>query len=232
MTLGERSDGAAQECRPAAAMKNRKQDTVSQLLRVFAKTYTDELKIRVERNTPSEWFKLLLYVLLSSRRVGHHLSLQATREVFKEGWILPERLAKTTWEQRVALLDRAHYVRYDYSTATYLGDTASLLVERYKGDLRKLREAAERQPDRERRLLKEFKGIGDVGCDIFFREAQAVWDELRPFADKRALRAAELLSLGKTAQELAKLVSQDQFVHLVGALARCDLERRYSDVTS
>jgi hypothetical protein len=139
-------------------------------------------------------------------------------------------MAKTTWEQRVQVLDRAHYVRYDYSTATYLGDTTNLLLQKYKGDLRNLREAAERQPDRERQLLKEFKGIGDVGCDIFFREAQAVWDELYPFADRRALKAAQTLGLGSTPAELAKLIRRDEFVRLVGALARCDIEKRYAEL--
>src|SRR5690606_8024232 len=118
----------------------------------------------------------------------------------------------------------------DYSTATYLGDTTNLLLQKYKGDLRNLREAAERRPDRERKLLKEFKGIGDVGCDIFFREAQAVWDELYPFADRRALKAGRELGLGSTPAELAKLVSRNEFVRFVGALARCDLERRYAEV--
>lgn len=211
-------------------MRNRKQETIARLFEVCGRTFADELNIRVERNTPSEWFKLLVYVLLSSRRIGKSLSLRATREIFKEGWTTPQRMAKTTWEQRVEVLDRAHYVRYDYSTATYLGDTTNLLLEKYGGDLRKLREAAERQPDRERKLLKEFKGIGDVGCDIFFREAQAVWDELYPFADRRALKAGRELGLGSTPAELAKLVSRSEFVRLVGALARCDIEKRYAEV--
>lgn len=211
-------------------MRDRKQEIISRLFEVCGRTYADELKIRVERNTPSEWFKLLVYVLLSSRRIGKSLSLRATQEIFKEGWITAERMAKTTWEQRVEVLDRAHYVRYDYSTATYLGDTANLLIERYNGDLRELREVAERRPERERQLLKEFKGIGDVGGDIFFREAQAVWDELYPFADRRALNAARELGLGSTPAELAKLVSRDEFVRLVGCLARCDLEKRYAEV--
>ncbi len=211
-------------------MRDAKRETVSRLFQVFERTYAEELNIRVERNTPSEWFKLLVYVLLSSRRIGKSLSLRATREVFKEGWTTPQRMARTTWEQRVEILDRARYVRYDYSTATYLGDTTALLLERYKGDLRKLREAAECQPERERQLLKEFKGIGDVGCDIFFREAQAVWGELYPFADRRALNAARQLGLGAAARDLEKLVSRKDFVRLVGALARCDLENRYADL--
>src|SRR5690606_29953832 len=101
-------------------MRNRKQETIARLFEVCGRTFADELNIRVERNTPSEWFKLLIYVLLSSRRIGKSLSLRAAREIFKEGWTTPQRMAKTTWEQRVEVLDRAHYVRYDYSTATYL----------------------------------------------------------------------------------------------------------------
>lgn len=211
-------------------MRGRKQEIVSRLFQCCGRTYPDELNIRVERNTPSQWFKLLVFALLASTRISKDLSVRAAREIFKEGWTTPQRMAETTWEQRVGVLDRGGYVRYDESTSRYLGDTAKLLLEKYGGDLRQLREAAEHQPDRERKLLKECKGIGDVGCDIFFRDAQAVWDELRPFADNRALRAAQQLGLGKTAQELSKLVSPDQFARLVGALARCDLEKRYDEV--
>lgn len=91
------------------------------------------------------------------------------------------------------------------------------------GDLRKLREAAERDPQRERKLLKEFKGIGDVGVDIFFREAQVAWDELRPFADRRALDAAGRLKLGRDPEALAKLVDGKDFPRLVAALVRVEL---------
>ena len=71
-----------------------------------------------------------------------------------------------------------------------LGDTALMLLDKYRGDLRQLRAAAGRDPRRERLLLKECKGIGEVGADIFCREAQITWDELFPFADRRALEAA------------------------------------------
>lgn len=63
-----------------------------------------------------------------------------------------------------------------------LGDTTTLLLERDGGDLRRLRQEVERDLGEERRLLKEVKGIGDVGVDIFFREAQREWVEVRPFA--------------------------------------------------
>ncbi len=211
-------------------MQDRKQEIVSRLLECCGRTYAEELNIDVERDTPSEWFKLLVFALIASTRISKNLSIRAARELFREGWTTAQRMADATWQQRVDVLDRAGYVRYDESTSRYLDQTAHLLLERYKGDLRRLREAAERQPDRERELLKEFKGVGDVGCDIFFRDAQAVWDELRPFADRRALNAAEQLGLGSSASDLAKLVSAKDFVRLIGALARCDLEHRYEEI--
>src|SRR5690606_25624761 len=78
-------------------MRDRKQDIISRLLDTCGRTFADELNIRVKRDTPSEWFKLLVYVLLSSRRIGKQLSLRAAREIFKEGWTTPQRMAKTTW---------------------------------------------------------------------------------------------------------------------------------------
>jgi hypothetical protein len=62
-----------------------------------------------------------------------------------------------------------------------------------------------------------------VGVDIFFREVQGVWDELYPFADKLALRAAERHGLGKDAVALSKLVPRDDFPRLVSALVRDEL---------
>jgi hypothetical protein len=94
------------------------------------------------------------------------------------------------------VLNQAGYARYDERTSTILADTSALLLDRYGGDLRRLRAAAGHDSAAERRLLKEFKGIGDVGVDIFFREAQRAWSELYPFADRRALQAAGRLGLG------------------------------------
>lgn len=59
-----------------------------------------------------------------------------------------------------------------------------------------IRVQAGRDPAQEHKLLKRFKGIGDVGVDVFFREIQVTWEELRPFLDRRALEAARQLGLG------------------------------------
>lgn len=72
----------------------------------------------------------------------------------------------------------------------------------------------------EQERLKACKGIGDVGVDILFRELQAVWPELCPFADRKALEAAEKLGLPGAADKLSRLVAREDFPRLVAALVR------------
>ncbi|KFM26992.1 hypothetical protein F751_2248 [Auxenochlorella protothecoides] len=119
-------------------------------------------------------------------------------------------------------------------TAGFLVDDAHLLLTHYKGDFGKLRDAAGRDPAQERLLLKKFKGIGDGGVDIFFREAQLVWDEIYPFADKKALKAARLVGFREHPKVLAELCQNDipTFVRLVAALVRMELSKSYNDVQS
>jgi hypothetical protein len=94
--------------------------------------------------------------------------------------------------------------RYDEKASRMLAETSDLLLKCYNGELRKLREAAQRDPARERKLLMECKGIGEVGADIFLREVQTAWPELQPFADAAALNSAGKLGLPKKAEEPAK----------------------------
>ena len=130
------------------------------------------------------------------------------------------------------MLNEAGYARYDERTATMLGETAELVGERYRGDLRRLRSEADRDPARERELLKECKGIGGVGVDIFFREVQGDWQELHPFLDERALRSAGRLDLPEDPKRLAKLAgdSPSDTVRLAAALVRAELAGEHDEI--
>src|ERR671933_105648 len=75
-------------------------------------------------------------------------------------WSTARKLDGSTWEQRVRVLNEAGYTRYQERTATMLGDTAAAALERYGGDLRRVRDEAERDPRAERRALQQFKGVG------------------------------------------------------------------------
>jgi len=142
-------------------------------------------------------------------------------------------MAEADWADRARTLTQAGYARYDEKTATLLGKTAQFLLGSHHGDLRRVRTRAERRPSQERLLLKACKGLGDVGVDIFFREMQAIWPELYPFADKKALQAADRLGLGNDAARLAELTDDTGgFVRLIAALVRCELAHDHDAVTA
>lgn len=195
-------------------------DMVTALLDLHGRTYAAEIGVDPRRNTPSPLFRLLCAALLFSARISSSIAVAAAKALTARGWTTAEKLAASTWAERAKTLNQAGYARYDEQTSRWLGESADLALDHYGGDLRKLREQAGRDPARERRLLKEFKGIGDVGVDIFFREVQGAWEELYPFADRRALDAAKALDLGDDAKALSSLVDRADFPRLVAALVR------------
>lgn len=203
---------------------------VRELLARHGRTYADELGIELARNTPSVLFRWLTASILLSARIGADLAMRAAKALAKTGWTTADKMAAATWEERVRVLNASGYARYDESTSRMLGDTSGLLLEKYQGDLRRLRAAAERDPAAERRLLKECKGLGDVGVDIFFREMQLAWDELYPFAGRRDLEVARKLGLPGAPEQLAELVARQDFVILCAALVRAGLARELDTV--
>lgn len=209
---------------PGTGLVKMTENRIEELLRDYGRTFSDELGIDLVRGTPSGLFQWLIASLLLSARIRAQAALAAARALSEAGWTTAEKMAATSWDERTAVLNRSGYARYDESTSRMLGATVSLLMDSYGGDLRRLREAAGRDPAAERKLLKEFKGIGDVGVDIFFREAQTVWDELYPFADRRALAAADELGVGGDVESLARQVSRADLPRLIAALVRVSLK--------
>jgi hypothetical protein len=194
------------------------------LLDLHGKTYAEEIGIAVEKNTPAVLFQTLCAALLFSARIRAGVAVAAARALIEQGWTTPEKMAGSSWEERVRTLNQSGYARYDERTASMLGETAELALEKYAGDLRNLRQQAERDPGRERKLLKEFKGIGDVGVSIFFREVQAAWEELFPYLDERSAETAKGLGLPGEAEGLLKLAGAEDYPRLVAALIRMRLE--------
>jgi hypothetical protein len=196
---------------------------IGALLERHGQTYAEQLGIDLASGTPSPLFRWLCAALLMSARIGAATAVDAARALADQGWTTAEKMAAASWEQRTRTLNQAGYARYDESTSRVLGATAAMLQDKYQGDLRKLRDAAERAPGRERDLLKECKGLGEVGVDIFMREAQIVWPELYPFADGKALQAAQKLGLDHGPHALADRVPRKDFPRLLTALVRASL---------
>ena len=214
----------------SAAGKTASARIIKVLLDRYGQTYSEELGIDLKSPSPSALFRWLCATMLFSARINTRQAIRAAKALRQRGWTTPRKMTATTWEDRTRTLNRAGYARYDESTSTKLAAASALLLEKYKGDLRNLREAAGHNPARERELIEEFKGIGEVGADIFCREMQVAWNELAPFADRKALSVAEHLGLGKDAKTLAKQVPPDELPRLMAALVRCGLAKAEEEI--
>ncbi|GGC84084.1 hypothetical protein GCM10011512_08600 [Tersicoccus solisilvae] len=196
--------------------------TVDALLDACGTTFAEDAGITL-RDTPAPLYQLLVLVTLLSTRIKADIAVAGARELFGAGWTTPERLRESTWQQRVDALGRAHYRRYDEGTATRLGEGADLLLERWHGDLRRLRDEAGDTAG-VLKALQEFPGIGPTGAAIFCREAQGVWPSLAPFADRRVADGAGKLGLPTDAAALAALVGTEDLPLLVAACVRVALD--------
>lgn len=203
---------------------------VGRLLARHGRTFAEDAGIALGRAGPSALFRLLCMSLLMSARIRWTTAVDASKALTDHGWTTARKLAASSWEERARTLNRAGYARYDERTATMLGDAADLLLDRYRGDLRRLRDEADGDVAALRRRLGDVKGMGPVGIDIFLREAQAAWPEVRPFVDDRALASASRLGLGRNVDALTRLVPERRFPALVAALVRSGLERDHGAV--
>lgn len=199
----------------AVAARRRARELVNEA----GETYAHEAGIRLA-DKPAPLYQLLVLTTLLSVRISTPIAVAAAREVFAAGWRTPRAMADASWQAVVDALGRAHYKRYDESTATALGEGARLLVERWHGDLRRLREEAGGDPEQIKLLLQEFRRIGPVGAEIFCREAQGVWPQLRPSFDRRALDGAKESGLPRDPKRLATLVAGKDLPQLAAALVR------------
>ena len=201
----------------------------SVLLDRYGRTFAEEIGIPVEKNQPAPLFQLLVASLLFSARIAAKNAARAARALIDAGLTTPRKMADATWQERVDVITWHGYKRYDESTSTQLGQVANLCLDRYGGDLRRLREEAGYDVGEEKRLLTEFKGIGPLGADIFLREIQLAWDEVYPYADDRILQVAARLGLPDDTPGLAKLSRRRDFPRLVAALMRVHLQKAYGE---
>lgn len=198
-------------------------DLARRVLDEHGTTYAEEAGIAL-RDTPAPLFQLLCLTQLFSAPIGAPVAVATMRELLDAGWTTPEHLLDSTWQQRVDALGRGGYRRYDESTATYLEQAAQMLQDRWHGDLRRLHDEAEGEGE-VRDLLQELPRIGPTGADIFCREVQAVWPDLRPQVDAKVRKGATAVGLPTGADDLAGLVAGDDLARLMAGLVRVGLDR-------
>ena len=139
------------------------------------KIYAKELGIDLAPGREEEYFKWFLACLLFGKPVQQEVAKRAYLELVQDGIVSPEAILKAGWDKLVEVLDRGHYVRYDFSTATKLLDVSQALKEKY-GTFGALLQQA-RTLDELSSRLQEFKGVGPKTVEIFLRDMKPVLEK-------------------------------------------------------
>ena len=131
------------------------------------------LGIRLSSRKEAELFKWFLACLLFGKPIQQEIAERAYTRLMSAGLRNPDAVLRAGWDELVRMLDEAHYVRYDFSSATKLLEVCQELKQRY-GNMTKLIAQARTASDLSARL-QEFKHIGPVTARIFTREVGPIW---------------------------------------------------------
>jgi endonuclease III len=195
---------------------------VRRLLDAAGTTYAAEAGVRIS-DRPMPLFQLLTLCMLASKPIDATIAMRAGHQLFSEGLKTPKAVLAADRRTMIDAFGRAHYVRYDESSATRLTEMAQRVVDEYSGDLREIAGRSSDDVAAAKRMLKKFKGIGDTGADIYLREVQDVWTWVRPYFDKRATRTAKALGLPADPDKLGALAPRAN-ARLAAALVRASLD--------
>jgi len=195
---------------------------VRRVLKVAGTTYAAEAGIRLN-DKPMPLFRLLVLCMLASKPIDATTAMRAARELFKTGLRTPKAVLASDRRAMISAFGRAHYVRYDESSATRLTEIAERVRDEYAGDLREIAGRSKHDIGEAKRMLKKFKGIGETGADIYLREVQDAWPWVRPYFDHRATAAAKQLGLPAGSSKLASLAPRTN-ARLAAALVRVALD--------
>jgi endonuclease III len=195
---------------------------VRRLLEAAGKTYAAEAGVRVS-DKPMPLFQLLVLCMLASKPIDATIAMRAGRELFSDGLKTPKAVLAADRQTMIDAFGRAHYVRYDESSATRLTEMAQRVVDEHSGDLRDIARRSSEDVGAAKRMFKQFKGIGDTAADIYLREVQDVWTWVRPYFDKRAMKTAKALGLPSDPQKLGALAPKAN-ARLAAALVRASLD--------
>ena len=134
------------------------------------KIYSHELGIDLKSKRESELFKWFLACILFGKPIRQQIAKRTYFEFKKENLISPEKIIRAGWDKLVQVLDRGHYVRFDFSTATKLIEICNKLKKDY-GNISNLIKSPKTNRDLKKKL-QEFKGIGKKTAEIFLRDLE------------------------------------------------------------
>src|SRR6185312_1520996 len=128
---------------------------VRRLLKVARTTYATEANVRIS-DKPMSLFQLLVLCMLASKPIDATIAMRAGHELFGDGLKTPKAVLNADRRTMIAAFGRAHYVRYDESSATRLTDMARRVADEYSGDLREIPRRSREDVGVAKRMLKQF----------------------------------------------------------------------------
>lgn len=76
--------------------------------------------------------------------------------------------------------------------------------------------------------MKEIRGMGDLGVEVFFNNVQGIWPSIAPSVDSRSLKTAEEIGIGTDLDEMYNALQQDpmRMSCFANGLSEVRLEKR------
>ena len=133
----------------------------------------EDLGIDLSSRDEEELFKWFLVCLLFGKPIQRQVAERAFRLFVSARLVSSDAILRAGWDELVRLLDEAHYVRFDFSTATKLLHVSEELKERY-GTLTNLLAVSKSLQELSARL-QELKYVGPTTARIFLREVRRIW---------------------------------------------------------
>jgi hypothetical protein len=153
---------------------------IKELLKLYPKTYSEELGIDLKSGKSEEIFKWFLASILYAKPIRESSATKTYFCFLKHGITSVKKILDTGWNGLVEILDEGGYTRYDFSTADKLLEVFGNLQKLYNGDLNILHEKARDSKDLEERIKALGKGIGETTVSIFLREMRYCWKKADP----------------------------------------------------
>jgi hypothetical protein len=170
------------------------------------KIYAHELGIDLSSKQEIVYFKWFLACLLFGKPIQQEVAKRTYLEFVNEGLITPDAIIHAGWDELVEVLDKGHYVRFDYSTATKLLDVCKELKENY-GTLTSLLKQSETLDELSSRL-QDFKGVGPKTTEIFLRDIAPIFSQYHQ-ADRVSVPARDREPSTRAFQASKKLHHHD-----------------------
>jgi hypothetical protein len=191
---------------------------VRELLKLYPKTYAEELGIDLKSRKSGEIFKWFLASILYAKPIRETSATKTYFCFLKHGVTSAKKILDTGWNGLVEILDEGGYTRYDFSTADKLLEVCGNLQKFYNGNLNILHEKAKDSRDLEEKIKALGKGIGEITVSIFLREMRYCWKK----ADPKPSRLVRLAMKNLKIKNLKKFAEREKIdlVKLESALVR------------